>query len=351
MKMKGLIGNITKAHGEGTAMFGGDMQDTERVPTSIFAFDLSTGGGFPVGKVSVVYGPESSGKSNLALLAIANYQRRYPEQVAVFLDIENSFDAIWAKRLGVDTDALAVLRPAFAEEAIDMTSGVLEAEDSGIIVVDSVAALTPTKEAESSAERQQVAGSSLLVGSMMRKAIVGMGQAQRKGQHKTLILINQIRQKVGVMFGNPEGMPGGHALKHASGLTVRVYGKNKVIKEVSPTMPAAKETHTVVTKWKVPIVSINAEYDLAMIPHKGLQIGQTDEWNTLSNYLRDMGLLVKGEKTGWDLDGKNHKTLADAKAALLADPEGLHALKQHIINAQIQVAYGEGPQEIVDGEA
>jgi len=344
MKLDSVVKNMTKAHGEGTASIGVVQHDTARIPTDTFAFDLASGGGFPEGRISVVYGPKSSGKTNLCLKAIAQYQKLYPEMKCVFLDVEKSFDSKWAKALGVNVDELVYMLPNFAEEAIDMFSAVLQAEDAGLIVVDSVAALTPMKEAESSADRQQVGGNSLLIGSMMRKAIVGMTQAQKEERYPTVLLINQIRTKIGVMFGNPESMPGGHALDHASSLTVRVYGKNVIDKKVSDALPAIKETKVVINKWKAPIVSVNCEYNMVMIPHNGMKPGDTNEWVTLSNYLRDMGFLTNEGKT-WQLNGKDYKTLKDMKADVESNPALLYDLKQMVINQKLIDVHG-GPEDI-----
>lgn len=350
MKFEGVVKNMTKAHGEGTASVGLHYHDIERIPTGVFAFDLASGGGFPRGKISVVYGPESAGKTNLTLMAIAQAQRLYPDETAVFIDVEKALDPKWAKALGVDTDNLGYLLPNFAEEGIDMLSAVLAADDVGLVVVDSVAALTPMKEAEASADRMQVGGNSLLIGSMMRKAIVGLTQAQKQDRYPTIILLNQVRIKIGVMFGNPEGMPGGNALKHASGLTARVYGKNKVLKEVSATLPAVKETSVVINKWKVPIVSVNCEYEMAMVPHDGKKPGDTNEWKTLATYLRSMELLFQNDNKQWELDGKTFSTLSEVRKSVQGDPLWLYDLKQRVIHEQLKAITGDDDGE-VEGES
>lgn len=341
---KKLVAEIQKDNGEGAISIGVEVVDVDRQMTGVFAFDLASGGGFPKGKISLVYGPESSGKTNLCLLAIAQAQKEQPDKYCVFVDIEHSFDAKWAQALGVDTEKLIVIKPSHGEVAVDNVIAFIKASDINVIVTDSLAALTPINETTSSAGKASVGGNSQLIGKLMRLSVFALSDAEREGRHPTILFINQIRHKIGQMFGNPEYMPGGNMMRHTSGLTVRLYGTNMIIKEVSAVMPAVKDTKVVIKKWKVPIVSINAEYNMAMIPHAGLRCGQTKDWGTVLTYLKSME-HVKKSKKGWMLFDEEYKILNDCRDYIYETLERESMVKQLIIEAAVLEANGT-PEEL-----
>lgn len=347
-----ILTKMRKEHGHSIVQKGGeDYADTPRLPTGVFPFDLATGGGFPMGRVSIVYGPESSNKTNLVLRAIAEGQRIYPDKVAVFVDVEYALDLKWARRLGVDTERLIVVHPEYAEQAVDMTEGFFYANDVFAVALDSIAALSSQNEIESSAEKMSVGGSSLIVGKLFKKATVSFNKMRNQGiMPPAFLAINQIRHKIGVMFGNPETMPGGNAPKYASSMTVRVYGKNVVDKKLNATMPAYKEVSVIIQKWKVPILSVNATYNMLMIDANGKLAGHVEDWNTISSYLKELDYLGKGEKSGWVMFGTEYATLAEAKEALYSDPNLLHEAKQTIISELLEAGViGEQADSEVDG--
>lgn len=349
-----ILAKIKKDHGQAIVQKGGeDYADTPRVPTGVFPFDLATGGGFPMGRVSIVYGPESSNKTNLALRAIAEAQRIYPDKSPVFVDVEYALDLKWARRLGVDTDRLIVVHPEYAEQAVDMTESFLYAHDVSVVVLDSIAALTTQNEIESSAEKASVGGASLLTGRLFKKTTVSFNRLRNQGVlPPAFIAINQIRHKIGVMYGNPETMPGGNAPKFASSMTVRVYGKNVVDKKINPTMPAFKEVNIILQKWKVPILSVNATYTMLMLDVNGRKAGHVEDWNTISSYLKELDYLGKGEKGGWVMFGEQYKTLDECKQALYSNPDLLAEAKDTIISELLEKGVvGDSPEnETIDME-
>lgn len=307
--------------------------DTIRLPTGVFAFDLATGGGFPMGRVSIVFGVESSNKTNIVLKAIGNGQRMYPDKKAVFIDAENAYDPLWAAKMGVDTANLIVCNPEYAEQAVDMIQAFLYAEDVFAVVLDSIAALTTENEITSSAEKASVGGASLHIGKLFRKTVISFTSMRNQGlMPPAFIAVNQIRHKIGVMFGDPETMPGGNAPRFASSLTVRIYGKNEIDKKIHPVLPAFKKTSIIVRKWKVPILAVTGEFMMQMIDGAGRPAGYVEDWNTVSNYLKDLDYLSKGEKNkGWILFGEVYKTLEDCRGALYSDPATLQEVKDTII--------------------
>jgi recombination protein RecA len=270
--------------------------------------------------LSIVYGPESSSKTNIVLKAIAHHQLLWPEKTCVFVDVENSFNPIWATLMGVNVDRLVVLSPDYAEQTVDMVEGFMDADDCGLVAVDSIAAMITTNEAEGEASKAAVGGVSVVVGKLVRKTTLCFRKASKEGRMPTLIFINQVRHKVGVMYGNPETAPGGNAPNFAAALKVRVSGKNIMDNKVSKVMPVAKETHFVIQKFKVPVLAVNGMFTLVTQPHNGMMVGECDDWNTIAAYLKKMALLAKAEKgPGWVMLGEEYPTLKAAKERLYTD--------------------------------
>ena len=334
--MAGFLGQLQKDHGEGVGSFGGALLQSDRIPTGLFPLDLALGGGFPRGKISIVYGPESSGKTNITLLAIAQHQMLWPDKINVLIDMENGFDPAWAKKLGVNTEKLVVIKPAYGEQIVDIAESALYTDDCGIVVIDSIAAIIGTAEAEASAERASVGGSSLLVGKLCRKVGLALGEMEKRGKSPTVVFINQIRSKVGVVYGNPETMPGGNAPKFAASMILRVYGKNVMDSKVSSTMPIAKETKFVLNKWKCPVLSAEGGFTMATMAHKGLKVGQCDDFNTVSEYLKAFGLFEKDAKKGWHIFGEHYEIIQPFRDRVYADPEFGAKVRQAIVERMLQ---------------
>lgn len=338
---------IAKSHGSSIVKMGGDdYADTPRIPTGIFPFDLASGGGFPMGRVSIVWGAESSNKTNTVLCAIAQGQQIYPEKKAVFVDAEHAFDPVWARKLGVNTDELILVHPEFAEQAVDFIESFLYADDVFLVALDSIAALSTQNEIESSAEKASVGGPALAVGKLFKKATVSFNRMRNQGaMPPAFIAINQVRNKIGVMYGSPDIMPGGFAPRFASSFTVRVHGKNIIDKKVNPTMPCQKEVSVTIQKWKMPIIATSAVYTMNMMDSPGQKVGECGDWNTVSAFLKELDYLSKGEKGGWVMFGTPYKTLDECKAALYGDQSMLREAKGHIINEMLMrgATQGEAP--------
>lgn len=270
--------------------------------------------------------------TNLALMAIAKGQLLYPDKVAVFIDIENAYNSEWAEMLGVDNSRVIHVQPDYAEQVVDIAEGFLHASDVFCVVVDSVAALITSNEIKNSAETAVVGGASLVVGKLVRKATRAQLQARKTtGFAPALICINQIRLKIGVMFGDPETQPGGNALRFASSFTVRVYGKNIIEKSVNAVMPLYKETSLVIKKWKMPILAVSSVYRMQTLTADGHGPGFVKDWNTISTYLKELDYLSKAGSSGWVMMGETYKTLGDCEAALYSNPAMLQEVKSTII--------------------
>ena len=203
------VAQIEKAHGKGSIMTLGSQEilDIPIVPTGCIQLDMALGvGGLPRGRIVEIYGPESSGKTTLALHSIAEAQKT--GGIAAFIDAEHAFDALYARRLGVDVDNLLVSQPDTGEQALDICETLVRSGAVDIIVVDSVAALVPQAEINGEMGDSHMGLQARLMSQALRKLT---GIVSRS--HCCLIFINQLRMKIGVMFGNPETTTGGNALK------------------------------------------------------------------------------------------------------------------------------------------
>ena len=215
--LKLAIAQITKQFGDGSIMKLGDNRniDVELLKSGSLSLDLALGGGYPKGRIIEIYGPESSGKTTLALHAIAEIQKTGGQ--AAFIDAEHALDPSYAKRIGVDVDNLLISQPDNGEQALEICETLVRSNAVDLIVVDSVAALVPQAEIDGDMGDAQMGLQARLMSQAMRKlsAIISKSKA-------TVIFINQIRMKIGVMFGNPETTTGGNALKFYASVRIDI---------------------------------------------------------------------------------------------------------------------------------
>jgi recombination protein RecA len=216
--LENAVGQIEKAFGKGSIMrLSGDATATgvAGIPTGALSLDLALGGnGLPRGRIIEVFGPESSGKTTLALHVLANAQR---SGIAAFIDAEHALDPAWAKRLGVNLEDLLVSQPSYGEEALQIAEMLIKSNAVDCIVIDSVAALVPKAELDGDIGDTHVGLQARMMSQAMRKLTGAISKAKT-----CVIFINQIREKIGVMFGSPETTPGGRALKFYSSVRLDV---------------------------------------------------------------------------------------------------------------------------------
>ena len=216
--LKLAIDKIEKDFGKGAIMKLGDKPavSVETIPTGALALDVALGvGGIPRGRIIEIYGPESSGKTTLAQHIVAECQKR--GGIAAFVDAEHALDPEYARNLGVNVDELLISQPDTGEQALDITEELVRSGAVDVIVVDSVAALVPKAEIEGSMEDQQMGLQARLMSKALRKLTGIIGKTRT-----TVIFINQLRQKIGVMYGNPETTTGGNALKYYASVRLEI---------------------------------------------------------------------------------------------------------------------------------
>lgn len=253
--LKMALANLRKSYGEGAIMRLGETatMDVDVIPTGALTLDLALGiGGLPRGRIIEVYGPESSGKTTVALHAIAEAQKLGGE--AVFIDVEHALSPTYAAALGVNTDSLLVSQPDTGEQALEIADALVRSNAVDIVVIDSVAALVPQSELEGEMGNTQIGQQARLMSHALRKL------AGTVNKTKTVVIfINQLREKVGVVYGNPETTPGGRALKFYASVRLDVRRLEPI---KNGTDVSGNRTRVKVTKNKMAPPFKEAEFDI-----------------------------------------------------------------------------------------
>lgn len=243
--LEAALGQIEKQYGKGSVMKLGDSQtnmNVETVPTGSLSLDIALGlGGVPKGRIIEVYGPESSGKTTVALHMVAEVQKR--GGIAGFIDAEHALDPVYAKNIGVDIDNLYISQPDNGEQALEITETMVRSGAVDIIIVDSVAALVPKAEIDGDMGDSHVGLQARLMSQALRKLTAAISKS-----NCIVIFINQLREKVGVMFGNPETTTGGRALKFYSSIRLDVR-RIEALKQGGEIVGNRTRIKVVKTKW------------------------------------------------------------------------------------------------------
>jgi len=319
-KLKALkltLDKLDKTYGKGAVMKMGDspIEAVEVIPTGSLGLDLALGvGGYPKGRVIEIYGPESSGKTTLTLHAIAEAQKK--GGIAAFIDAEHAFDRYYAANLGVDIDNLIISQPDNGEQALEITDNLIRSGAIDIIVIDSVAALTPRSEIEGEMGDSKMGLHARLMSQALRKLTGSISKTKC-----TVIFINQLREKIGVMFGNPETTTGGNALKFYASIRLDIRRSTQIKDNASAAV--GNKTRVKVVKNKVAPPFKTVEFDILY----GEGISKIGE-------IIDLGVdyeIIKKSGSWFSYDETKLGQGRDAvKALLLDNPELMEELEQKI---------------------
>ena len=302
------LGQIEKQYGKGAVMKLGDSaanMNVETIPTGSLSLDIALGlGGVPKGRIIEVYGPESSGKTTVALHMVAEVQKR--GGIAGFIDAEHALDPAYAKNIGVDIENLYISQPDNGEQALEIAEQLIRSSAIDIIVVDSVAALTPKAEIEGDMGDNKVGLQARLMSQALRKLTSAVSKTRT-----TCIFINQLREKIGVMFGNPETTTGGNALKFYASVRLDIRG-GQAIKNGEEVI--GKQTKVKVVKNKVAPPFRRAEFDIMF----GEGISRAGEIIDLGT---ELGIIKKSGSWFSYNDTKIAQGRDAAKQVILDNPE------------------------------
>lgn len=319
-KLKALkltLDKLDKAYGKGTVMKMGDksVQEVEVIPTGSLGLDVALGvGGYPRGRIIEIYGPESSGKTTLTLHAIAEAQKQ--GGIAAFIDAEHAFDRYYAENLGIDIENLIISQPDNGEQALEIADNLIRSGAIDIIVIDSVAALTPKSEIEGEMGDSKMGLHARLMSQALRKLTGSISKT-----NCTVIFINQLREKIGVMFGNPETTTGGNALKFYASVRLDIR-RSTQIKDTDSNVKGNK-TRVKIVKNKVAPPFKTAEFDIMY----GVGISKVGE-------IIDLGVdldIIKKSGSWFSYDDTKLGQGRDAVKILLEDnPELMEELEGKI---------------------
>ena len=321
-KLKALqaaMDKIEKNFGKGSIMKLGDerIQDIESIPSGSIGLNAALGvGGYPKGRIIEIYGPESSGKTTLAIHAIAEAQKA--GGIAAIIDAEHAFDRFYAEKLGVDVDNLWISQPDNGEQALEIAEQLIRSSAIDIIVIDSVAALTPKAEIEGDMGDNKVGLQARLMSQVLRKLTSAISKT-----NTTCIFINQLREKIGVMFGNPETTTGGNALKFYASVRIDIR-PGQIIKDGENVL--GKQTKVKVVKNKVAPPFRRAEFDI-MFGEGISRAGEIIDHGVSFNLIKKSGawFSYKETKLGQGRDA--------AKQTIIDNPELSEELEGLIMKA------------------
>ncbi len=307
---------IEKSFGKGSIMRMGseEVEDIDVIPTGSIGLNAALGvGGYPRGRIIEIYGPESSGKTTLAIHAIAEAQKL--GGIAAFIDAEHAFDRFYAANLGVDIDNLLISQPDNGEQALEIADQLIHSSAVDIIVIDSVAALTPKAEIEGDMGDNKVGLQARLMSQALRKLTSAISKTRT-----TCIFINQLREKIGVMFGNPETTTGGNALKFYASVRIDIR-PGQAIKNGEEVM--GRQTKVKIVKNKVAPPFRKAEFDIMF----GEGISRAGEIIDLGS---DLGIIKKSGSWFSYNDTKLAQGRDAAKQVILDNPELAEELETQI---------------------
>ncbi len=350
-----MISKIQKKYGSTMLIRASDdkHQELPRIPSGIFPLDYALGGGWPAGRINTIYGPKSSSKTTTLLKTIAQAQRMcgscftevvtpdgevkeckcksYREMVCSFIDVEGTYDKAWAKVNGINEDRLFYSKPDFAEQALDISEALIRSGDVDVLILDSLAFLTPFKEIEESVEKETMGVQARLIGKGVRKLNAALNAIKNEfGRHPTIFFTNQIRMKLGVMFGNPETTPGGLAPGFVSTTEVKVWPGKYLMDETGTGKPFHVDMNFRVEKNKSGPAKMEGHYRILLMDTDVKKIGEVYDEDQIVNMAQKCS-LVEGGGPSWRCLGEQFGSKSLIEKRLTQDPVFKSRLREAVM--------------------
>jgi recombination protein RecA len=339
-----IVKDVKKKYGGNILMKAKDfgVQKVPRISTGVFLLDVALGGGLPAGKVGIFWGHKSTGKTALCLRTLGNMQRscaacfrpaepgaksakdcecgEFREPICVYMDIEGSWDHSWAALMGVNEERIILSVPEFAEQTLDITEAHLRSGEVDLVIVDSIAFLTPSKEIEESTSKALQAEQARVVGRAIRKFNSALNYCDLKWQRRpTILFTNQIRMKLGVMYGNPETTPGGFSPGFAATTEVHTFGGKYEMDEVTG-RPLWVDMKFRVEKNKSSGAKMEGEWRMMLTDTETKKKGDVADEQELVSVGARIG-LVTGEGQKWECLGEKYIAKSKVTERLVSDLE------------------------------
>jgi recombination protein RecA len=348
-----IVESTNKSCGVGTMFPGSGLpKDPPRVPFGIFALDFATGGGGPLWGTIGVWGPEGGGKSSIAanmmaasqmicwkcfnLLKYCECSQSPLEMESVWADAEGTLDREWVQCIGADPSKYHVVLADYGEQYANIADSVLRADNCGLLVVDSLAALTPEVEMDKAAEDDFYALQARLIGRMVRKLKQQLIRQRKQGHPCLILLVNQMRSKIGVKFGSPETMSGGHALKHEFSLLLRCIKKtlstqDEIFKATKGDL-AARHAFSIRKEKCLTLTGAGEFVRLRVdVPEVDGKKGSIYDYGTVLNYAKEYGIVQKNGSKGWKFFNVKAKRLDQIKELWQKSPDQYYRTQMEII--------------------
>lgn len=332
-----LVDALKKKFGSNIVNVASDVYlGVPRIPTGIFPLDYALGGGYAGGRIQMLFGKKSSGKSTVLIRTLASAQNRCArcwapralcscgenrEASVVLIDAEGTFEPDWGRAHGLDPSRLLLVQPEFAEQAIDIADALLRSKECDVLAVDSVAFLSLAKEQEESVEKEMPGNSPRLMGKMVRKFVSTLNSIgnDNGGYKPTILLVNQIRYKVGVMFGSNETVPGGEAIRYANSIESKHWAEKPEMDE-GLGKPECINMRFKIEKNKTSPAYMEGNFKLYLseVGHK--KKGDIGDEDSIIDLSKKTGFLDY-KKPSWVVLDREFKTQDEAKEALILEPE------------------------------
>lgn len=351
-EIESLIKQIRKNKGDKTIVRGVDAVQPFRIRTNVFMLDYALLGGIPFNRTTMIHGKKHGGKTTLAKKIVSSVQRSLPGQFAAWIDVEDTYDAVWAEKNGVDNELLKLVKPDTGEDAVDIAVAMCHAKETSLVVVDSLASLVPLKEIDGSAEDEAIPGlQAKMITRMLRRTTSAMIEERKRGHFVSLLLLNQHRAKIGGWSptGEPRSLPGGNALGHFTSVEILIKNKEVVKPDGTGVDTLAWNEHAfTIEKNKMNAGMRTGEFQMLRRTNEelGLSEGDVDDAGTMLAFANRYGWFSGAPKAGYDLvfgEYEEHYASKDAAViGLYANREIYEALRIQLI---VQNALTQGMKE------